>query len=67
MCLLAFLKSAKVLLLNMCNILGLSGLFLCMVEFAKFFSTWRTEKIAGLGISTQADTILYTLKTFVTN
>ena len=46
----------------MCNMLELSGLFVCLEGLIKFFSAWGTETIAGLwfarGSSTQADTVL---------
>ena len=49
------------LLLNMSNTLELSGLFVCLGQLIKFFSTSRDRKIAGLwfarGVSTQAGTI----------
>ena len=35
-------------LLNMCNMLEFSGLFVCPGGLIKFFSAWGTEKVAGL-------------------
>ena len=53
----------------MCNILELSGLFVCLGRLDKFSGTWGREKIAGLWfargeISTQPDTMdhLYQMK-----
>ena len=46
----AVLKSVKVLLLNICNTLELSGSFVCLGGIDKFFIAWRggeVEKIAG--------------------
>ena len=56
------MKSVLVLLLNMCETLGLSELFVCLGELIKSFSVWGDRKKmlgSGLlrGISTQADTI----------
>ena len=55
----AILNSVLVLLLNMCNILELSGLFVYQRGLVHIFSIWETEKIDGLwfarGISTQSD------------
>ena len=59
--LLAVLKSVLVLL-NMCNILELSGVFVYQGELAKIFNAWvGQKKNAGLWfarrINTQADPI----------
>ena len=56
------MKSVLVLLLNMCEMLGLSELFVCLGELIKSFSVWGDrKKMLGSdllrGISTQADTI----------
>ena len=32
----------------MCNMMELSGLFLCLGGLIKFFSAWGTEEITGL-------------------
>ena len=51
----------SVLLLIMCNILELSGLFVCLTDLSSFSLPGGTEKIAGLwiarGISSLADTV----------
>ena len=52
----------------MCNMMELSGLFLCLGGLIKFFSAWGTEEITGLWFAmgggggggenrTQADTM----------
>ena len=54
----------------MCNILELSGLFVCLAELVKFFSVWGMgggEKVSGLrfpgrGISTQTDIMTFNIK-----
>ena len=60
------LKSVEVLLLNMCNLLELSGLFVCLGVLVKFFSALEggggegsIKNNCGLlgGISIQADTM----------
>ena len=59
------LKSVEVLLLNMCNLLELSGLFVCLGVLVKFFSALEgggegsRKNNCGLlgGISIQADTM----------
>ena len=48
MCLWAVLKSVEVLLLNMCNLLELSGLLVCLGDLLSFSVSEGTEKIAGL-------------------
>ena len=59
------LWAAQLLLLNMCNILELSGLFCAWRGLVKFVSVWGgTKKIAGLWfllgrISSQTDTMKY--------
>ena len=56
------------LLLNICNVLELSELFVCPGGLAKFFSAWGDKKllVCGLlgGISTQADTMEVVNKLF---
>ena len=42
------MKPVTVSLLNICNTLKLSGLFVCPGELARFFRAWGKEKIAGL-------------------
>ena len=45
----------------MCNILELSGLFICLGGLFTFYSAWETETIARLwfarGLSTQVETM----------
>ena len=39
----------------MCNMMELSGLFLCLGGLIKYFSVWGTEKITGLWFSMGGD------------
>ena len=52
----------------MCNILELSGLFVCLGVPIKFVSAWGTENIVGLWyftrVHTQADTMSQQLVKF---
>ena len=43
-------ESSRVLFLNICNTLELSGL-VCLEGLAKFFSAWGKERIAGLWLA----------------
>ena len=61
--LLAAPKSMQVLLLNKCNILELSGLFVCLGGLVKFFSAWGDRKnclvvVFKGGIIYQADAMV---------
>ena len=53
------------LLLNMCNTLEFSGLFVCLRWIVKFFSAWGTEKIAGLWFARGGSVARLTLWTSV--
>ena len=64
MCLQAVLKSVQVLLLNMCNTLELSGLFVCLVGISQVFQCLGDRKNCWVAvclgaISTQADTMIF--------
>ena len=65
--LLAVLKSVLVLLLNMCNILEISELFVNQGELAKIFNAWVGQKKKMLGCGLLHGSIPTLTQWFITN